>query len=231
MRTDSIEMVAVLVTPPAVAVRMALVEPVTDPAVAVNVVADAPAGTDADAGTASAPALLVNETAKPPAGAGLVNPSVQLTFPPGLTAARLHESVDKTGGTDTLKVPATQVPLSSAMTVALESAAAAPAVASKLPEMLPAGTTTVAGTVTAPDALRATVAPAAGTVAESVTAQALDAPGLSVCGLQLTSATARRGSIITAAVRSTLPALAVIVIGVETATAPAVTLKLTLAAP
>ena len=68
------------------------------PAVAVNVVLVIAAGTTTCDGTPSTALLLDTVTEAPPAGAVLVNVTVQVVVPPGLTPEGVHASEEMTVG-------------------------------------------------------------------------------------------------------------------------------------
>ena len=80
-------------TPPALAVIVAVWFEVKEPAVAVNVALAAPAGTATDAGTGRDVLVLLMLTAIPPAGAPLVSAMVQVVEAPGAKA--VGEQVSK----------------------------------------------------------------------------------------------------------------------------------------
>jgi hypothetical protein len=73
---------AVLFTPAALAVTVALCDVEALPAVAVNIPLVAPEATVMEAGTVSAALLLLRLTAKPALGAAFVNPTVQVLREP-----------------------------------------------------------------------------------------------------------------------------------------------------
>lgn len=68
-------------TPPDWAVSVAVCAVVTEETVAVNPTLLAPAGTTTELGTATAPLLLLSETASPPDGAAPVSDTVQASLP------------------------------------------------------------------------------------------------------------------------------------------------------
>jgi hypothetical protein len=90
---------AVWDTPLRVAVSAAVWLVVTVPAVAVKVVAVEPAGTVREAaGTGNRAALLDNDTTMPPAGAVLLRVTVQVVALPEYSVAGLHASELRVGG-------------------------------------------------------------------------------------------------------------------------------------
>jgi hypothetical protein len=74
---------------------VAKVVEVTELDVAVNVAEVAPAATVVEAGTVTAPALLDNETDKPPGGAAVVKVMVPVENPPPATLVGLRETADR----------------------------------------------------------------------------------------------------------------------------------------
>ena len=164
--------------PFAVAVIVTGVVAETLPAVAVNVAVLLPAATVTEAGTVSAVLVSEMETDKPPAGAALFNPRVQMVEAPEDTVAGEQLSVEGTAGAMRLK---------EALAVVLLKVAVSPAVllvdtvdtdAVKLAVEAPDATVTEAGIVM--KALlsdRDTMAPPVGAGAFRVTVQAeLPAP-------------------------------------------------------
>lgn len=71
----------VLLTPPAVALRMSVTDVVTAETVAVKLAEDDPAGTVTIAGTVTALPLLAMLTLSPPVGAAPFNPTVHESVP------------------------------------------------------------------------------------------------------------------------------------------------------
>ena len=164
--------------PFAVAVIVTGVVAETLPAVAVNVAVLLPAATVTEAGTVSAVLVSEMETDKPPVGAALFNPRVQMVEAPEDTVAGEQLSVEGTAGAMRLK---------EALAVVVFRVAVSPAVllvdtvdtdAVKVAVEAPAATVTEAGIVTkALLSERATTAPPVGAGAFRVTVQAeLPAP-------------------------------------------------------
>jgi len=91
--------VAVLVTPPYVAVMATGAEAVTGVVLIVNVALVPPSGTVTLAGTVTIVGFpLLSVTTAPPLGAGLINVTVPLDVPPPVTLVGLTERVLNTGG-------------------------------------------------------------------------------------------------------------------------------------
>jgi hypothetical protein len=138
-------MVAVCDAPFRLAVKAAVWLAAIFPAVAVNVVEVAFAGTvTVAAGTGSMLLLLARPTAVPPFGAALFNVIVQLVTAPEFRLAGLHASEDSVSGWDAtrLMVAVREAPFRLAVKVALWLEAIVPAVAVNVMEVLFTGTVT-----------------------------------------------------------------------------------------
>jgi hypothetical protein len=231
VRTGSIMMFEVRLTPPALALMVAVVGVATVPAVDVNTVLVDPSTTVRGAGAGSAPLLDVSNTTMPPDGAGFVRVAVQLTVSAGFTVGGEHASVASAAGATTLRVALRQPEFSVAVMVAVASEATEPALTLKVFEVAPAEIAMIAGTVTGPVAVTATVAPPAGAAAESVTVQVAVPDAFTVDGSQLSPVTVVNGATVMLPVRTTLPAVAVSVTAVEAATLAAVALNAVVVAP
>jgi hypothetical protein len=112
------------VTPPALAVRLAVWSVETAATVAVKAALTAPAATVTVAGTVTFELLLARETANPPVRAGALNPTLQAAVPGALTLAGAQETPVKTGTVSKDMVP----PVPDAEVVLPEASAALTAV-------------------------------------------------------------------------------------------------------
>jgi hypothetical protein len=162
---------------------------VIEPAVALNVVEVAPAGTVIEAGRVSAGLLVESPIVLPPVGAASLSVSVQVAAPPELMLLGLHDRVETTAGSIKLRVTVCNVPFRVAVTVALWFDGRAPAVAMKLAELAPAGTVTEEGSERS-----ALLSDSATVVPEEaawfkLTVQVVEAPAVKVPGLQLKEVT------------------------------------------
>ena len=137
-----------VVLPPSVAVTVTVWDVATEPAVAVNTVELAAAGTVTVAGTGSAVVLLeASVTALPPVGAGRLNVTVHVVAAPETTLAGVHASDDTAGLGATVTVAAVLVLLPRvAVTVTVCDVATEPAVAVNVADVALAGTAMEAGT-------------------------------------------------------------------------------------
>ena len=178
-------MVAVRLTPAAVAVRVAVVVPETGPAVAVNVLPAEPEATVTVAGAMTAAwfddRLTVNAEV-----AALVSITVHAEVAPGLSTAGVQLSDDRAAGAVRPSENVREPPLRLAVRVALVSLETLAAVAVKFALVEPALTVTEAGTVAEALLLDSvTVPPPVGATAVSVTVQVL-VPGVTTgAGVQL----------------------------------------------
>ena len=177
--------VAVRLTPAAVAVIVAVVELETDPAMAVNVALDDPAPTVTEPGTLTAAWLEDKLTAKAEVAA-LVSDTVQVEAPPKLSVVgeqlRADSAAEPTNPSENVREP----PFRLAVSVALVSLDTLAAVAVNVALVDPAATVTEPGTPTEALLLdRATLAPPAGAAALRVTVQVLVPGVLTEAGLQL----------------------------------------------
>ena len=176
--------VAVLLAPPRVAVTVAVAEEPTTLVVTVKVPVVAPAATVTVAGTDAAALFDASVTDVPPVGAGpeRVTVPVELARPPttdvGLRATELRVAAVTFSVAVTLVVPVVPVRVTAVLL-------ATPAVViANVAVVVPAGTTTDAGTVTAAlfDA-SVTVVPPVGALAYSVTVPVEPDPPRTVVGL------------------------------------------------
>ena len=140
--SETVVRTVVTFTFPADAVRVAVPGAT---AFALKVAADASAATFTDAGTVTAPELLVNATERPPAGATEDSVTVQTVLPLVVTVVCRHVKFDGTtaAGTDNTAVFA-ELPAVAVMVT--EPLAVAAAVALNVAWEDPAGIPTVAGT-------------------------------------------------------------------------------------
>ena len=145
----------------------------------------APAGTVTVAGTVARVGLFETRlTLVPPVAAGAFSVSVAiapLVDPPATAIG--FTVIPVTFRMTTWVIAVADAPLAAAITVTPVSEVTAPAVAAKVVESVPAGTVTVAGTVSAGlELLSETTVPAAGAVVESVTVPVAEVPDPIVAG-------------------------------------------------
>jgi hypothetical protein len=143
------------------------------------------AGTVTDAGTVSAALLLESETVLPPLGAASFRVMVQVVAAPALTLAGLQASTVTTAGSTRLRVVVSKVPFRVALMVALWFDERRPAVAMKLAELAPIDIVTDEGTVSSALLLDRVTVVAAEAPWFTVTVQVVEAPEVTVPGLQL----------------------------------------------
>lgn len=173
--------VADLLTVFAVAVRLAEVTAVTLEVETVTLRVEVPEGTTTLAGTVAAPLPLVIDTWNPSAGAGPVSVMIAVAGLPPTTLDWASFSEERAGGL-TVRVAVLLRPYV-AVRVTATWAATGEVVAVKVPLVVPPGTVTVEGTVTAGSlAESATVTPPGGAAAESVTVPVEDAPPITLPG-------------------------------------------------
>jgi hypothetical protein len=118
-------------------------------AVATKVAVDDAAATFTEAGTVSAGLLEESDTAVPPVGAGDESVTVQLVAAPASRAVALHASAETVCCATMVKVAVCAEPFRAAVILPDWVAVTDPALAVKLPAVLPAGTETNAGTLSA----------------------------------------------------------------------------------
>jgi len=138
---------AVCEAPFKLAVTAALCVLVSVPAVAVKVAVVAPGVTVTDAGTLKAALLLATATTLPPAGAAWLNVIVQVVEELAFTLAGLQDRPVTTMGATKVKLAVCVVPFKLALTVALCVVIGVPPAARKVAVIPPAGTVTDTGTV------------------------------------------------------------------------------------
>jgi len=143
------------------------------------------AGTVTDAGTEREALLLEIPTVLPPDEAAWLRVTVQVVEEPEFTLVGLQASPETRVGATRFRVSLATVPFKVAMTVTLWLVVREPAVAMKLAELAPAGTVTIAGAVNS-----ALLSDRATTMLARVTSfkpteHVVDAPEVSVAGLQL----------------------------------------------
>jgi len=190
-------MVAVLEEALTAAVIVTVVLLVTLPAVAEKFAEALPAATVTEDGTVSAELSSEIATACPPVGAEEVNVTVQLEVPGPITQAGLQVRPLNWGvaGAVTVTVAVLDEPLAVAVTVTVVLLVTLPAVAEKFADVLPAGTVTEDGTVSAELLSESdTACPPAGARALSVTVHVLVAPCASDEGEQLSADTVAVGA-------------------------------------
>lgn len=171
-----------------VAVTLAASVWVTAPAAALNVVNALPAGTVTDDGTDSAELSVETPTLIPPEGAISFRVTVQAAAAPEFTLVGVQIKAETVAWTR-LKVVASSVPFKVALTVALWFVAKIPAVAVKFAEVLPGPTVTDVGIVSRPLSSDRVTVVAEGPAALKRTVQLVDAPEVSVLGLQFNEVT------------------------------------------
>jgi hypothetical protein len=170
---------------PIEATTLALVLPLTVPAVAAKVVEVAPAVTVAVAGTVRAVVLLERLTLVPPVGATLEMFTVQVAVLLAGRTVGAHASEDTvTGATRETEAVFEDAP-SVAVTTALWSDVKVPAVAVKVALAVLAGTVTEAGTTRLAVLLVSAKVAAVGVAEESVAVQTAEAPVLRDAGVQV----------------------------------------------
>ena len=140
-----------LVTEPVVPDSVTAVAAVTAECPTLNVADDLPAGTVTVAGVEAASAFeLLRETTSPPAGATPERVTVPVTAVEELPFTEDGETVSEAIETgSTVSVACAEEEPTAAVSVAVESDAAAEVLTEKEPLALPTGTTSVAGNVTA----------------------------------------------------------------------------------
>jgi hypothetical protein len=172
--------------PFAVAVIVTGVVAVTLPAVAGKVAVVLPAATVTEAGTARAVLLSEMETVKPPVGAALFKPRVQVVAAPDTTVAGEQLSVEGTAGAMRLREALAVVLFRVAVSTAVLSAVTVPTDAVKLALDAPASTVTDAGIVAmALSSAKVTTVPPVGAAPVSATVHVADPPEFRVAGVQV----------------------------------------------
>ena len=142
-------MVTVVVTLPLpVAVIVTGWLAVTEPAVALKVALVDPADTVTEAGTVRAALLALNDTTCPPVGAALVWLTVQVLNAPEFTVEGEQASADKTAGATRVRLAVRDPPFRVAVSRAVASLETAATVAVKVALAAAAATVTDAGTAT-----------------------------------------------------------------------------------
>jgi hypothetical protein len=214
---------AAVVLAPSIAVMLTVWGADTEAAVAVNVTEPVAAGTVTEAGTDSTVALSdVNATVLPPAGAARLSVTVQVVVAPGGRLTGAHASED-TVGLGVTVIVAVVLPPSVAVNVTVWDVPTVPDVAVNVVELVMAGTVTDAGTGSAVllSEASATALPLAGAGCVSVTMHVVEAPDVTLVGLQESADTDGLGVTITVAVAFP-PSVAVSVTVWDVAIAPAV---------
>jgi hypothetical protein len=179
-------------------VTVALWELLTVPAVAVNVVELALAGTVTDAGMVSKALLSESVTTDPPAGAAWFRVTVQVVEPPEFTLVGLHARLETSTGATRFTVAVLTPPFRVATTLTLWFVVNVPAVAMKLAPLDAAGTVIDEGIVNRGLLSEsATLAPPMGAAWFSVTEQVVEAPAGMLVGVQLNDAKTREEMIVT----------------------------------
>jgi hypothetical protein len=183
----------------------------TDPAVAVKVAIDEPAGTETLAGTGSAvPSLLVRFTVNE-LEAALVRVTVQVAACPGSKVAGAQASVLSTAGAASVSEKVRDPPFAATVTTAVSSVVTADALTVNSAVVAEAATVTLAAESAALALLldRATDTPPTGAAADSVTVQ-LAVPGaFTVSGVHTSPLTDGSDPTVIESVLLTSPAVAV----------------------
>ena len=221
-----------LLTPPAVAVMVAVVVVLTAEAVAVNGALVDPATTVTEAGTLSEELLLASVTANPPLGAAAESVTEQASVTAPVSELLLQETPLSAACGLSCSEVALLTPAAVAVIVAVVVVLTADAVAVNGALVDPAATVTEAGTVTEELLLASVTAnPPLGAAAVSVTVQAFEVAPVSELLLQETPPSAASGFNCSEVVWLTPPAVAVMVAVVVVLTADTVAVNGTLVAP
>jgi hypothetical protein len=131
------------------AVTVAELSLVSEPAAAAKLAEVDDAGTVTDAGTVSRLLFEAKVTTAPAAGAALLRTTVQLAVAPEVSAVGAHCRLVRVGSGATSVMDAVlELLFSAALIVAVPSAVMVPALAAKMTVVFEAGTVTVAGTET-----------------------------------------------------------------------------------
>jgi hypothetical protein len=184
--------VALWLLPEEVAVMLTLVDTVTVPAVAVNVVLVLPEGTVTLAGTVATEVLpLVSVTTVPPVGAAPLNVTVPVEDVPEVTDVGLNVTDDTETGGATVSTALWLLPEAAAVMVTAVDVATVRVVTVKVVLVLPAGTVTLAGTVAAAvlPLVSVTTVPPVGAAPLNVTVPVEVAPEVTDVGLNVTDDT------------------------------------------
>ena len=202
------------------------------PAVAVKVVAAAPAATVTEAVTGNRALLLQSATVAPPVGAALESVTVQVAAAPEFRLPGAQLIAESTAGPARLTLALCDWPLAVAVMVAVWSVGIVPAVAANVVVVAPAATVTELATGSSVLLLAsATVAPPVGAALESVTVQVVMAPEPSDVGLHTNCDTTAAALRLMPAVRDCPFNEAVIVAAWSLPMVPAVAVKVAVVAP
>jgi hypothetical protein len=204
----------------------------TVPAVAVKLAVVEPAATVTEAGTVSAVLLSETATLEPPVGAACDSVTVQVALPPETTVAGVHCSADTVTRGVMVTGEVAEVLFSEAVTVTDWLDATVPAVAVKLAVVEPAATVTEAGTGRAVllDET-ATLEPPVGATCDNVIVQVVLPPEVIVAGVHCKVVTVICGVTVTGEVAEAPFSDAVTVTDWLDATVPAVAVKLAVVEP
>ena len=207
---------------------------VTEPAVTVKLAVEAPAATVADAGVVMAELLSDSVTTEPPVGAAADNVTVHVELAPAATLVGEHASlVSVTAGAVTVTAAVAELPFKAAVMVTDWVLVTEPAVTVKLAVEAPAATVADAGVVMAEllsDSV--TTEPPVGAAADNVTVHVELAPAATLVGEQASLVSVTAGAVtVTAAVVELPFKAAVMVTDWVLVTEPAVTVKLAVEAP
>jgi hypothetical protein len=208
MPSTGLTVTVAVVLVPRVALTVTTCADWTDAAVAGKAAEAALATTVTDAGTGRAALLEPSVTTTPPAGAFWFKVTVQVVGAPDVTLTGLHTSVDTPSTGLTVTVAVTLAP-SVAVTTAVCVVATEPLTAVNGADVAPAGTVTDAGTARTDGLfeLSATALPPGGAASVRFTVQAVDAPEVTLGGLQTTEDARGGGVTVTVAV-AVLPSVA-----------------------
>jgi len=155
------------------------------PALAAKLADTVPEATLTDGGTVSARALLESKTVTPPRFAALDRVTVQIDEPPTPRLAGAQDNWLTVVGASNETYAVSEIPFNVPVIPAVRFTGIVPAVATKLAEVIPAGTVSGVGTNNSPvELVRATLAPPAGAAWFSVAVQVVEPPVLRKDGLQ-----------------------------------------------
>ena len=182
------ESVAVAVLPYSVPVRVAVLFVAIVPVEIVKVPETEPAATVTDAGAVNVgDALLVRVTTAPPVNAAFESVAVQVVLAFEGRVVKVQASPRRVGGVTSDSLAVAVVPFSAPVRVAVWLLVIVPVEILNVPVVAPAATVTVAGAVTAADALlvRVTTTPPAGATCEIVALHCVLPFEVSVVAVQL----------------------------------------------
>ena len=187
---------------------------VTEPAVTVKLAVEAPAATVADAGVVMAELLSDSVTAEPPVGAAADNVTVHVELAPAATLVGEQASlVSVTAGAVTVTAAVAELPFSAAVMVTDWLLVTEPAVTVKLAVEAPAATEAEAGVVMAEllsDSV--TTDPPLGAAADNVIVHVELAPAATLVGEQASLVSVTPGAVTVTAAVAELPFSAAVIV-------------------